>query len=69
MKRLFQHPIAQAALAKTSGLYLAFALRTTRPPLTPLQARQAQAASRVTMTRTPAAGITPPPAAPGAASY
>jgi len=63
MKWLLQHPIAQAALAE------AFALRTTRPLLTPLQARQAQAASRVTMTRTPAAGITPPPAAPGAASY
>ena len=30
MKRLLQHPIAQAALAKASGLYLAFALRTTR---------------------------------------
>jgi hypothetical protein len=32
MKRLLQHPIAQAALAKASGLYLAFTLRTTRPP-------------------------------------
>jgi hypothetical protein len=30
MKRLLQHPIALAALAKVLGLYLAFALRTTR---------------------------------------
>ena len=30
MKRLVQHPIAQAALARLLGLYLAFALRTTR---------------------------------------
>ncbi len=30
MKRLLRHPIAQAALARLSGLYLAFALRTTR---------------------------------------
>jgi len=44
-------PSAQAALAKASGLYLAFALRTTRPPLTPLQARQAQAASLISPPR------------------
>jgi lysophospholipid acyltransferase (LPLAT)-like uncharacterized protein len=30
MKRLVQHPIAQAALARLLGLYLGFALRTTR---------------------------------------
>src|SRR5690349_3399212 len=30
MKRLLQHPIAQTAFAKVLGLYLAFALRTTR---------------------------------------
>jgi lysophospholipid acyltransferase (LPLAT)-like uncharacterized protein len=30
MKRLLQHPVTLAALAKLSGLYLAFALRTTR---------------------------------------
>ena len=30
MKRLLQHPIAQAALAWILGLYLSFALRTTR---------------------------------------
>ncbi|HET6195720.1 MAG TPA: lysophospholipid acyltransferase family protein [Acetobacteraceae bacterium] len=30
MKRLAQHPIAQAALARILGFYLAFALRTTR---------------------------------------
>ncbi len=30
MKRLLQHPIAQTALARILGLYLAFALRTTR---------------------------------------
>jgi lysophospholipid acyltransferase (LPLAT)-like uncharacterized protein len=30
MKRLVQHPIAQAALARVLGLYLGFALRTTR---------------------------------------
>jgi lysophospholipid acyltransferase (LPLAT)-like uncharacterized protein len=30
MKRLLQHPIALAALARILGLYLAFALRTTR---------------------------------------
>jgi lysophospholipid acyltransferase (LPLAT)-like uncharacterized protein len=30
MKRLVQHPIARAALARLLGLYLGFALRTTR---------------------------------------
>ena len=30
MKRLLQHPIAQAAFARLLGLYLGFALRTTR---------------------------------------
>jgi lysophospholipid acyltransferase (LPLAT)-like uncharacterized protein len=30
MKRLLRHPIAQAGLAKLLGLYLGFALRTTR---------------------------------------
>jgi hypothetical protein len=30
MKKLLRHPIAQAALARLLGLYLAFALRTTR---------------------------------------
>ena len=30
MKRLLQHPIVQAASAKLLGLYLGFALRTTR---------------------------------------
>ena len=30
MKRLLQHPIVQTAFAKVLGLYLAFALRTTR---------------------------------------
>jgi lysophospholipid acyltransferase (LPLAT)-like uncharacterized protein len=30
MKRLLQHPIVQSALARTLGLYLGFALRTTR---------------------------------------
>jgi hypothetical protein len=35
MKRLAQHPIAQAALARILGFYLAFALRTM-PPVLPL---------------------------------